>query len=43
MTQHLNPEQTLEDEATMRRLAIVIGGFIAFTAIGALLVGLIAG
>lgn len=43
MTQHLNPEQTLEDEIILRRLAIIVGGFVVLTAVGALLVGIIAG
>lgn len=32
MTQHVLPEQTLEDQLIMRRLAIVVACFIAFTA-----------
>ena len=31
MTQHLLEEHTLEDQRIMRRLAIVIGGFIVAT------------
>ena len=31
MTQHLLEEHTLEDQRTMRRLALVIGGFIVAT------------
>ena len=31
MTQHLLEEHTLEDQRTMRRLAIVIGGCIVAT------------
>ena len=33
MTQHLLEEHTLEDQRIMRRLAIVIGGFIVATAV----------
>lgn len=43
MTQHLLQEDTQEDQRTMRRLATVIGGFIVFTAVLALAVGLIMG
>jgi hypothetical protein len=43
MTQHLLPEHTLEDRRTMRRLALVIGGFLAFTAAMAVAVGVVAG
>jgi hypothetical protein len=43
MTQHLQPEHTAEDQAIMRRLGIVIGCFIAATAVMALTVGLIMG
>jgi hypothetical protein len=32
MTQHTLPEQTREDQQTMRRLALVVVGFLAFTA-----------
>ena len=32
MTQHTLPEQTLEDQQIMRRLALVVAGFLAFTA-----------
>jgi hypothetical protein len=32
MTQHTLPEQTLEDQRTMRRLSLVVAGFLAFTA-----------
>jgi hypothetical protein len=43
MTQHLLPEHAEEDRRTMRRLGLVIGGFLVATAIMALTVGLIMG
>ena len=43
MTEHVLKEHTLEDQATMRRLAVVIGCFIGFTAVLALTIGIIAG
>ncbi len=43
MTQHTLPEQTQEDQRTMRRLAAVIGAFIVATAILAVSVGAIMG
>ena len=43
MTQHVLENDTLEDRATMRRLAVVIGGFIAFTAVLAVSVAFVAG
>lgn len=43
MTQHLLPEQTAEDQQIMRRLATVIGCFIAATAVMAVVVTLIMG
>ena len=43
MTQHLLPEHTLEDRRIMRRLAIVIVGFLAFTAAMAVAVGVVMG
>jgi hypothetical protein len=43
MTQHLLPEHTLEDRRIMRRLALVIGGFLAFTAAMAVAVGVALG
>ena len=43
MTQHILPEHTLEDRRTMRRLAIVIGFFLAFTAAMAVGVGVTLG
>jgi hypothetical protein len=43
MTQHILPEQALEDRRTMRRLAVIIGCFLAFTAAMALGVGLALG
>lgn len=39
MTQHILPEHTVEDRATMRRLGMVIGAFIVATAIMAIAVG----
>jgi len=38
MTQHILQEHTEEDQRIMRRLAFVIGGFIAATAVMALAV-----
>jgi hypothetical protein len=43
MTQHMQPEQTREDQRTMRRLAIVVACFIAFTAAMAVAVGVALG
>jgi hypothetical protein len=43
MTQHILPEHTIEDRRTMRRLAIVIGRFLAFTAAMAVGVGVTLG
>ena len=43
MTQHLLQEQTQEDQRIMHRLAIVVGGFVAFTALLAITVGVIMG
>ena len=43
MTQHYLDEDTIADQQAMRRLATVIGGFIAATAILALVVGLTMG
>jgi hypothetical protein len=43
MTQHVQPEQTREDQRTMRRLAIVVACFIAFTAAMAVAVGVALG
>jgi hypothetical protein len=43
MTQHAQPEQTREDQRTMRRLAIVVACFIAFTAAMAVAVGVALG
>ncbi len=39
MTQHALPEHTLEDQRTMRRLAIVVACFIVFTAAMAVGIG----
>ena len=43
MTQHYLEEDNVADQQAMRRLAAVIGGFIAATAILALVVGLTMG
>ncbi|MGB1139635.1 MAG: hypothetical protein ACPG1A_01980 [Halioglobus sp.] len=43
MTQHILQEHTVEDQRTMRRLAIVIGCFIAATAVMAVTVTMIMG
>jgi len=43
VTQHLLPEQAEEDQLIMRRLAIVVGGFVIFTAALAITVGVIMG
>ena len=43
MTQHILEEHTLEDSHTMRRLGIVIGGFVIATALMAITVGAIMG
>ena len=43
MTQHPLQAQTDEDQRIMRRLAIVVGGFVVFTAVLALSVGLVMG
>ena len=43
MTQHLIPEDTAEDQRTMRRLALVIGSFIVATAVLAVAVGAVMG
>ena len=43
MTQHIDPQHTLEDQTTWRRLAMVIASFIAITAVGAISVSLVAG
>ena len=43
MTQHLLPEHTLEARRTKRRLAVVIVGFLAFTAAMAVAVGVAVG
>ena len=41
MTQHLLEEHTLEDQRTMRRLAIVISGFIVATIVMATTISVI--
>ncbi len=43
MTQHLQPEQTREDQQTMRRLGIVIGCFVLATIVLAVTVGIFVG
>ena len=43
MTQHLLPEHELEDHQTLRRLGIVIGCFVAATAVMAITVGIVLG
>ena len=43
MTQHILSEDTVEDRRTMRRLAIVIGCFRAFTAAMAVGIGITRG
>ena len=43
MTQHLLQEDTVEDQTIMRRLALVIGTFVAATAVMAIVVGMIMG
>ena len=43
MTQHILQEDTLEDQRTMRRLAVVIGCFIGASAAMALIIGAIMG
>jgi len=43
MTQHANPQHTVEDQQIMRRLALVIGSFIAATAVMAATVAFIMG
>jgi len=41
MTHHALPEETLEDQRTLRRLAVVIACFIAATATMAVVIGLV--
>ena len=43
MTQHAQAEQTREDQRTMRRLAIVVACFLAFTASMAVAIGVVLG
>ena len=43
MTQHVLQEHTIEDHRTLRRLAFVVGFFIAFTAAMAVGIGLTLG
>jgi len=39
MTQHILQEHTHEDQITMRRLGLVIAGFIIATAVMAIVIG----
>jgi len=41
MTQHLTQQETNEDQQIMRRLGLVVGGFMVFTALLAITVGAI--
>ena len=43
MTQHILPEDTQEDIQIMRRLGIVIGGFVVATIVMATTIGIILG
>lgn len=43
MTQHLRPEDTREDVRTLRRLAMVIAGFLLATAAMAVVIGIVMG
>lgn len=43
MTQHVLQEDTLEDQRTMRRLAVVVGCFVAASAAMAIVIGVVAG
>ncbi len=43
MTQHAFEEDTAQDKLIMRRLALVVGGFLAFTVLMAIAVGTIMG
>jgi hypothetical protein len=43
MTQHFMPEDNYEDQRTLRRLGLVVAGFIVFTAAMAIGVGVIMG
>lgn len=43
MTEHLHFEETLEDQRIMRRLALVVGCFMAFTVAMAVGVGIALG
>jgi hypothetical protein len=43
MTEHALEEHTLEDQTIMRRLALVVGCFVAFTAALAIGVAIVAG
>jgi Na+/H+-dicarboxylate symporter len=43
MTQHVMPQDTLEDQRTLRRLALVTSVFIVATATMAVVIGLVMG
>ncbi|GAB3324018.1 hypothetical protein [Haliea atlantica] len=43
MTQHMRPEDTREDERTLKRLAAVTAGFLVATAVMAVVIGLVMG
>ena len=43
MTQHLLPEQTEEDQRTLRSLAFVVSAFVVCTAAMAIAIGVIMG
>lgn len=43
MTRHLNPQDTRDDERILRRLGMVIAGFLVATAIMAVIIGLVMG
>lgn len=43
MTEHLSVEDTIDDRRALRRLALIVAGFIAFTAAMAVGVGVVMG
>jgi Na+/H+-dicarboxylate symporter len=43
MTQHILPEHEIEDQQILRRLGVVVAGFVVATAAMALVIGLIMG
>jgi hypothetical protein len=43
MTQHTSVEDTLDDRRALRRLALIVAGFVAFTAAMAVGVGIALG